>query len=229
MLSIALRGDSVIGIYQANPQDDLGLTILETGKGIFLRGTCVAVMSLNAAQEHLELGTLTEVNQIEALNPHFQCLYDNDRAFGLCGGTTSLDHYVLWLNKCQWLGCEAKFYEPFPFSDNGSVCVCRSCKNKLNIQETPRQFFEIARQNRIAFMLKAISEQMGQPDDRQLSEADIFVWCLKRNLQSQLPTALLHKLLGMKASASTGRECDIAPSYEPLELLDKRLSEVGNG
>jgi len=219
----------MIGIFTAYPQNDLGLTVLKTGRNIFRRGTRVAVMSLNAAQEHLEAGILPDVNQIEALNPHFQSLYDSDRAFGLCGGTTSLDHYVLWLGKCQWLGCDAKYYEPFSVGDNGSVCVCRSCKNKLNIQEIPRQFEETARQNRIALMLKTISEQMGQPDDRQLSEADIFVWCLKRNLQSQLPTALMHKLLGMKASTSTGRECDIAPSYEPLELLDKRLSEVGNG
>ena len=219
----------MIGIFTAYPQNDLGLTVLKTGRNIFRRGTRVAVMSLNAAQEHLEAGILPDVNQIEALNPYFQILYDNDRAFGLCGGTASLDHHVLWLGKCQWLGCDAKYYEPFPVGDNGSVCVCRSCKNKLNIQETPRQFFEIARQNRIAFMLKTISEQMGQPDDRQLSEADIFVWCLKRNLQSQLPVSLLHKLLGIRAGASTGHECDIAPSYDPLELLDKRLSEVGNG
>ncbi|KKI44224.1 hypothetical protein XK97_14710 [Obesumbacterium proteus] len=219
----------MIGIFTAYPQNDLGLTVLKTGRNIFRRGTRVAVMSLNAAQEHLEAGILPDVNQIEALNPHFQSLYDSDRAFGLCGGTTLLDHYVLWLGRCQWLGCDAKYYEPFSVGDNGSVSVCRSCKNKLNIQEIPLLFEETARQNRIAFMLKTISEQIGQPDDRQLSEADIFVWCLRRNLQSQLPTALMHKLLGMKASASTGRECDIAPSYEPLELLDKRLSEVGNG
>jgi len=220
----------MIAILTANTQPRLGLVTFQAGKKIKFRdGMRYAIIELNSAQEHLSSGIVPAVNQIEALNPHLQGLYDNDRAFGLCGGTTSLDHHVLWLGKCQWLGCEAKYYEPYPVGDNGSVCVCRSCKNKLNIQETPRQFFEIARQNRIAFMLKIISEQMGQPDDRQLSEADIFVWCLKRNLQSQLPTALLHKLLGMKASASTGCECDIAPSHDPLELLDKRLSEVGNG
>ncbi|MGO3014763.1 MAG: hypothetical protein ACTID4_15490 [Hafnia alvei] len=219
----------MIAILTANTQTRLKQVTFCHGRGIkFNDGMRYAIIELNSAQEHLSSGIIPAVNQIEALNPHFQGLYDNDRAFGLCGGTTSLDHYVLWLGRCQWLGCEHKYYEPFPVGDNGSVCVCRSCKNKLNIQETPRQFAEIARQNRIAFMLKTISEQMGQPDDRQLSEADIFMWCLKRNLQSQLPTALLHKLLGMKASASTGHECDIVPSYDPLELLDKRLSEVGN-
>nr|WP_279079364.1 hypothetical protein [Hafnia alvei] len=218
----------MIEILTANTQTRLKQVTFCYGRGIkFNDGMRYAIIELNAAQEHLESGALSEVNQIEALNPHFQGLYDNDRAFGLCGGSTSLDHYVLWLSKCQWLGCEAKFYEPFPVGDNGSICVCRSCKNKLNIQETPRQFTEIARQNRIAFMLKTISEQMGQPDDRQLSEADIFMWCLRNNLQSKLPTDLLHKLLGTKAYESTGRECDVVPSYDPLELLDKRLSEVG--
>ncbi|MEG2115382.1 MAG: hypothetical protein RRZ38_16025, partial [Hafnia sp.] len=62
-----------------------------------------------------------------------------------------------------------------------------------------------------------------------LSQADIFVWCLCNNLQSHLPSALLHNLLGYKASDSTGKECDIAPSYAPLELLEKRLLEVGHG
>lgn len=226
----------MIAILTANVQTRLKQVTFQGGAKFkggreikFRDGMRYAIMSLNSAQEHLESGQLPAVNQIEALNPHFQGLYDNDRAFGLCGGTTSLDHHVLWLGKCQWLGCEAKYYEPLPVGDNGSVCVCRSCKNKLNIQETPRQFAEIARQNRIAFMLKTISEQMGQPDDRQLSEADIFMWCLRHNLQSKLPTDLLHKLLGTKAYESTGRECDVMPSYDPQELLDKRLSEVGNG
>ncbi|WP_064573949.1 hypothetical protein [Hafnia paralvei] len=220
----------MIAILTVNTQPRLGLVTFQAGRKIKFRdGMRYAIIELNSAQEHLSSGIVPAVNQIEALNPHFQGLYDNDRAFGLCGGTTSLDHHVLWLGKCQWLGCEAKYYEPFPVGDNGSVCVCRSCKNKLNIQETPRQFAEIARQNRIAFMLKTISEQMGQPDDRQLSEADIFMWCLRHNLQSHLPSALLHKLLGYEPNESTGKECDIVPSYAPLELLDKRLSEVGNG
>lgn len=220
----------MIAILTANTQPRLGLVTFQAGRKIKFRdGMRYAIIELNSAQEHLSSGIVPAVNQIEALNPQFQGLYDNDRAFGLCGGTASLDHYVLWLSKCQWLGCEAKFYEPFPVGDNGSVCVCRSCKNKLNIQETPRQFTEIARHNRIAFMLNHICEAMGQPADRQLSESEIIMWCLRNGFRSIFPTALLHRVLGMKASASTGRECDIAPSYDPQELLDKRLSEVGNG
>lgn len=220
----------MIAILTARITPGLHQVTFKAGREIkFHEGHRYAIFELNAAQEHLNTGIVPAVNQIEALNPHLQGLYDNDRAFGLCGGTTSLDHYVLWLGRCQWLGCEHKYYEPFPIGDNGSVCVCRSCKNKFNIQETPQQFFEIARQNRIAFMLNHICEAMGQPADRQLSESEIIMWCLRNGLRSIFPTALLHRVLGMKASASTGHECDIAPSYEPLELLDKRLAEVGNG
>ena len=131
----------MIAILTARITPGLHQVTFRCGREIkFHEGHRYAIFELNAAREHLNTGIVPAVNQIEALNPHFQGLYDNDRAFGLCGGTTSLDHHVLWLGKCQWLGCEAKYYEPFPVGDNGSVCVCRSCKNKLNIQETPRQF-----------------------------------------------------------------------------------------
>lgn len=219
----------MIGIFTAYPQNDLGLTVLKTGRGVFLRGTRVAVMSLNAAQEHLKAGILPAVNQLEALNPHFQGLYDNETVFRLCGGSTELDHYVLWLSKCQWLGCDAKHYVPYPVGNNGSICICRSCEHKLNTQVIPDKLVDISRQNRIAFILNHICEQMGQPADRQLSQADIFVWCLRNNLQSHLPSALLHNLLGYEPNESTGKECDNAPSYAPLELLEKRLSEVVHG
>lgn len=214
-------------ILTGNIQSRLGMLMFYIGKHIKFRdGMRYAITQLDATQEHLKSGILPAVNQIEALNPHFQGIYDNDKVFGLCGGSTALDHYVLWLSHCQWQGCDAKHYLPFPIADNASVCVCRSCEHKLNIQEVPKQLVELSRQNRIAFILDTMCQQLGLPTYRQIGKWEVVGWCIERNLQSLLPDDFLHKLTGTTPYVSTGRECDVMPSYDPLELLNKRIGEV---
>lgn len=216
----------MIGIFTVYPQDDLGLIVLRTGKNIFRRGTRVAVMGLDATHSYLKAGLLPAVNQLEALNVHLREFFDNERVFALCGGPSSLDHYVLWLGHCQWLGCDKKHFVPFPISNNGAVCVCRSCENKLNIQETPRQFEEIARQNRAAWILNSICDSLGLPKTRQLGKWEIVGWCIENNLQSLLTRGFLYQLTKTEANPSTGRECDIAPSYDPEDEFNKRISVI---